>query len=162
MGNVGTGFHLISENGSGNIGSIYVVDTRFTNIATAIPTKPASKDPGTGTTGITLDNVAFSNVQHYVFATKGKEYVEGAPSSVDTWTLGAVYFRGTIRDVSLGYSFNTPRKSPLIGASNGLPKSLFFERVRPEYEDLDASALFTSRITAAKVTSRLYGSLTAC
>jgi hypothetical protein len=140
MNNVGTGFRLISEDGTGNIGSIYVMDSKFTNIATAILTKPASKDPGTGTTGITLDNVAFSNVQHYVFDTNGKEYVEGGPSSVDTWTLGPVYFRGTTRDVSLGYSFTTPRKSPLVGVSNGLPKRPFFERAKPQYEDLDASA----------------------
>ncbi|GFF73175.1 glucan 1,3-beta-glucosidase [Aspergillus lentulus] len=140
MDGVGTGFRLISEDGTGNIGSVYVMDTKFTNVATAILTKPASKDPGTGTTGITLDNVAFSNVQHYVFDTNGKEYVEGAPSSVDTWTLGPVYFRGTTRDVSLGYSFTTPRKSPLVGTSNGLPKSPFFERAKPQYEDLDASA----------------------
>ncbi|RHZ43076.1 uncharacterized protein CDV56_100636 [Aspergillus thermomutatus] len=44
------------------------------------------------------------------------------------------------RDVSLGYSFTTPQKSPLVGASNGLPKSPFFERAKPQYEDLDASA----------------------
>lgn len=139
MNGVGTGFRLIDDGGTGNVGSVYIMDSKFTNVGTAIMTKPASKDPGTGTTGITLDNVAFSGVQHYVYDSN-KEYVQNAPSSLDTWTLGPVYFSGTTRDVSLGYSFTTPRETSLVGAGNGLPKSPFFERAKPQYESVDASA----------------------
>jgi len=140
MNSVGTGFRLISDDGTGNIGSVYIMDSKFANVGTAILIKPASQDPGTGTTGITLDNVAFSGVQHYVYDTENKEYVQNAPSSVDTWTLGPVYFKGTTRDFSLGYSFATPREPSLVGAGNGLPKAPFFERGKPQYESVDASA----------------------
>ncbi|KAH2489475.1 hypothetical protein KXV28_006257, partial [Aspergillus fumigatus] len=40
---------------------------------------PTRRLPLPQTTGITLDDVAFSNVQRHVFDTNGKEYVEGAP-----------------------------------------------------------------------------------
>ncbi|CAK7231571.1 hypothetical protein SEUCBS140593_007970 [Sporothrix eucalyptigena] len=77
-------------------------------------------EPGTGTTGITLDNVAFSGVKGRVVDTDGKEYVQGSPSSVDTWVLGPVFFTPPSRDVSLGYSFPTPRDNDLVGdAING-------------------------------------------
>jgi len=69
MNNVDTGFRLTNSDGTGSIGSVYIMDSKFNNVNTAILTKPASKDRNTGTTGITLDNVAFTNVQHYVYDT---------------------------------------------------------------------------------------------
>jgi hypothetical protein len=77
MKNIDTGFRLTNDDRNGNIGSVYIMDAKFSNVGNAILTIPASKDAGTGTTGITLDNIAFDNVKHYALDTSNKEYVQG-------------------------------------------------------------------------------------
>ncbi|KAL4733150.1 hypothetical protein BDV11DRAFT_175970 [Aspergillus similis] len=50
------GFRLVSDDDSGNIGSASFIDSKFTDVTTAIVMAPASEDPGSGTTGLILDN----------------------------------------------------------------------------------------------------------
>jgi hypothetical protein len=52
------GFRLMGENGTGNIGSVSFMDSTFSNIKTSaiVMNTPADK-PGTGSTGLVLDNV---------------------------------------------------------------------------------------------------------
>ncbi|CAK7219086.1 hypothetical protein SCUCBS95973_003705 [Sporothrix curviconia] len=141
VSDVDVGFRLTTTDAGAAVGSIFIVDSTFENTNTALLTMPPSKDPGTGTTGITLDNVAFSGVKGLVVDKNGKEYVQGNPSSVDTWVLGPVYFTPPSRDVSLGYSFPTPRDDDLVGdAVQGLPKKPFFERPKPQYETLSSGS----------------------
>jgi hypothetical protein len=118
-----------------------VVDSKFSNTNTAVLTYPATNTPGNGTTGITLDNVAFSGVQDAVADNQGKVYLAGSVGTVDTWVLGPIYSDSSARGVSLGMSFNTPREDSLLGnADSALLKKPFFERSKPQYENVAAGA----------------------
>lgn len=136
-----TGFKLISEDGVHHTGSILLLDTKFTDTNTAILTFPATKELGQGTTGLTLDNVAFENVRNAVVDTEGKSYLAASVGSVDTWVLGPIYSDGRVRGDSLSMSFDTPREESLLGSSiSGLPKAPFYERPRPQYESEGAGS----------------------
>jgi hypothetical protein len=103
---------------------------------------PPSNVTGSGTTGLTLDNVAFSGVKDGVVDSNGKVYLSGSTSSIDTWVLGPVYFASQSRQFSLGMSYASPREITLTTASNGLtglPKQPYFERAKPQYETVSAS-----------------------
>ncbi|PGH08809.1 hypothetical protein AJ80_07768 [Polytolypa hystricis UAMH7299] len=136
-----TGISLLSEDGAHHTGSILVQDSIFENTGTAILTFPATRDPGQGTTGITLENVLFKNVQSAVADNAGKVYLPGDVGSVDTWTLGPVYFSEAVRDFTLGMTFDTRRPLGLTRDDDTtLPKPPFFEKRRPQYESLPASS----------------------
>ncbi|KAL8370014.1 hypothetical protein RB595_000395 [Gaeumannomyces hyphopodioides] len=137
------------DNGDSYLGSIYIMDSTFTDVGTAVRNAPVSVEPGTGTTSVTLDNVLFDRVTNRVFDGE-KEYVEGRPSTLDTWTLGPIYLSLPERDLSLGYEFQTPREPTLLADysiaamnSNGtksLPKRPFFEKSKPQYTAIPANS----------------------
>ncbi|KAK4141141.1 pectate lyase superfamily protein-domain-containing protein [Dichotomopilus funicola] len=136
-----TGFKLVSEDGTHHTGSILLLDSTFTNTGTAILTFSATKELAKGTTGITLDNVAFDNVQSPVVDTEGKVYLPASVGSVDTWVLGPIYSDSRVRGDSLSMTFTTDREKSLLGSSrSGLPKLPFFERARPQYENEGAAS----------------------
>ncbi|PGH35768.1 hypothetical protein GX50_01351 [[Emmonsia] crescens] len=135
-----TGFKLMSEDNVPRTGSIMVLDSIFRNTDTALLTFPATQERGRGTTGITLDNVAFEEVRNAVADNQGKVYLAGSVRSVNTWALGPVYFDISQRDYTLGMSFNTAREATLLtDRLASLPKAPFFERPKPQYETIPAS-----------------------
>ncbi|KAI7915386.1 glucan 1 [Pyricularia oryzae] len=147
VANCNTGFQLHggdtlnseSEPG-GYLGSIHVMDSTFDNVGTAVRNAPASHEPGEETTSITLDNVVFTvRVEHRVWDGE-KEYVQGTPSKLDTWTLGALYLDPSKRDLSLGFEHETRREDGLTGnkTNPSLPKKAYFERSKPQYTDVPA------------------------
>ncbi|KAK2762469.1 hypothetical protein FQN53_007520 [Emmonsiellopsis sp. PD_33] len=127
------GFRLTSEDNVARIGSIMVMDSTFRNTDTAILTFPASSEAARGTTGITLDNIAFEGVNKAVADNQGKVYLPGSVNSVDSWALGPVYFDIAERDVTLGMAFDTPRQSNMLADKTSLPKAPYFERPKPQY-----------------------------
>ncbi|KAL2372532.1 hypothetical protein RJZ57_003006 [Blastomyces gilchristii] len=135
-----TGFKLMSEDSVPRTGSIMVIDSIFRDTDTALLTFPATAEKGRGTTGITLDNVAFEEVRNAVADNEGKVYLAGSVLSVDTWAIGPVYFDISQRDYTLGMDFTTKRESTLLAdQSTSLPKAPFFERQKPQYEAIPAS-----------------------
>ncbi|KAL8359373.1 hypothetical protein RB601_007892 [Gaeumannomyces tritici] len=148
------GFSLANRNADENniknyLGSVYIMDSTFTDVGTAVQNAPVSVEPGTGTTSVTLDNVLFDRVTNRVFDGE-KEYVEGRPSTLDTWTLGPIYLSLPERDLSLGYEFPTPREPTLLeeysvtaknsSGTKSLPKRPFFEKSKPQYTTIPASS----------------------
>lgn len=120
-----------------NTGSIMIVDTIFENTVTAIFTFPASTEKGDGTTGITLDNVKFFNVENYI--TDGTQTYLHSLEFVDTWVLGRIYIDEKKYN-SLSNHFHTPRNPTLLGENRkNLPKAPYFERAKPQYEEASAS-----------------------
>ncbi|EEH47201.2 uncharacterized protein PADG_03299 [Paracoccidioides brasiliensis Pb18] len=135
-----TGFKLMSEDNVPRSGSIMVLDSIFRNTDTALLTFPAKQERAKGTTGITLDNVAFDKVRNAVADNQGKVYLAGSVGSINTWALGPVYFDSSQRDFTLGMSFDTSRESTLLADRlSALPKAPFFERPRPQYEGVPVS-----------------------
>jgi hypothetical protein len=125
------GFRLLSEGGDGSIGSISVMDSVFSNVGTGILIGPPSKDPGTGTTGVVIENSAFNNVPKVVADTKGATLLSS--SRVTHWALGPTY-KDESRAWSDGTTHEYTREESLLASSSGhLPSRPYFERKREQY-----------------------------
>ncbi|KAL4754843.1 hypothetical protein BDW72DRAFT_200512 [Aspergillus terricola var. indicus] len=124
------GLRLINNDGGGNIGSVSLIDSKLTNVNTAIIIAPASSTPGTGTTGLVLDN---TRIDGPIVDTAGKIYL-GA-GYYDNWVLGPTY-RGTTRTWSSAPFSSYPREQSLLGNRvDGLNNPPYFERKKNQYAD---------------------------
>ncbi|OJJ00551.1 hypothetical protein ASPVEDRAFT_128758 [Aspergillus versicolor CBS 583.65] len=124
------GFRLINSDGGGNIGSVSFVDSIFTDVTTAVILAPASPTPGSGTTGLILDN---TRIDGPIVDTAGTTYL-GA-GYYDNWVLGATYTGGT-RSWTSGASISYPREGSLLGERiSGLNNLPYFERKKTQYAD---------------------------
>ncbi|KAI0814551.1 glycoside hydrolase family 55 protein [Xylaria sp. FL0064] len=133
MTNVDVGFKLLSDDGSGHIGSVSIIDSSFTNIGTAaVLIAPPSSTVGSGSTGVTLESVVLSGVAATVKDADGKIYLDGSSAEVDQWSLGPVYEGSTdARSFSEGGKIGNYRRHSTLVDDNGK----YFERARPQYED---------------------------
>ncbi|KAL4820991.1 pectate lyase superfamily protein-domain-containing protein [Aspergillus spinulosporus] len=124
------GLRLINNDGGGNIGSVSLIDSKLSNVNTAIIISPASSTPGTGTTGLVLDN---TRIDGPVVDTSGKIYL-GA-GYYDNWVLGPTY-SGTTRTWSSAPFSSYPREQSLLGTRvDGLNNPPYFERKKNQYAD---------------------------
>jgi hypothetical protein len=131
-------------------GSLLVQDSVFENTKNAIRTFPPTDKPGANNTGITLDNVVFKGVTNAIIDKSGKTWLQGNVGSVDTFVLGPVY-NGLERTFEFGTQFATPRVAGLTGgALNGLPKPIYLEHKRPQYENIPASQFISVKNNGAK------------
>ncbi|KAI0097347.1 glycoside hydrolase family 55 protein [Nemania sp. FL0031] len=132
MKNVGVGFKLLSDTGSGNIGSLSIIDSSFTNIGTAaVVISPPTSAPGSGSTGVILEKVSLSGVPVAVQDTSGKTLLSGSSSLIDQWALGPVYEGSTTaRSFSQGGKIGNYRRHSTLVDENGL----YFERPKPQYQ----------------------------
>jgi hypothetical protein len=132
MTNVKVGFKFVSDDGSGNIGSFSILDSSFTNVGTVVVIAPPSSKPGSGSTGVALENVALSGVTAAVADTAGKTLLSGSAAVVDEWALGPIYEgSSTARSFSQGGKIGSYRRHSTLLDSKGA----YFERPRPQYED---------------------------
>lgn len=138
--NCDIGFKLIGVNDLHNTGSIMVVDSIFKSVKTAFLTYPYTGKPGNATTGITLDNVVFDNVNNGVYDGQ-KSYLDGSEGRIDTWVQGRVYSGSNTQFRALSTTFETKRDKTLVMDNpDNLPKAPFFERGKPQYTDADAGS----------------------
>ncbi len=136
MTNVNVGFRLVSDNNSGNIGSVSVLDSFFTGVGTAVVIAPPSSATGSGSTGVVLENVVLSGVTAAVADTSGKVYLDGSSPLIGEWVLGPVYEGSTTaRSFSNGAKVGDYRRHSALLDSNGA----YFERAKPQYEDRGVS-----------------------
>ncbi|KAJ6781688.1 hypothetical protein PWT90_10859 [Aphanocladium album] len=136
MKNVQVGFRLLQEaNSGGHVGSASVMDSSFQDVGTAILVAPLSPKPGSGSTGVIVDNVKFSGVTKAVADTSGAVLL--APSgTVDHWAVGPVYSSDGTREFSTRQSPGNgyTRQASLVDGSG-----TYFERPKPQYEGSSAS-----------------------
>jgi hypothetical protein len=122
------GFKLVSDDGSGNIGSISILDSSFTNVGTAVVIAPPSSSPGSGSTGVVLDNVALLGVTAAVADSSGKTIQDGSWPVVDKWALGPVYEgSSTARNFSEGGKIGNYQRHLTLLDSTGA----YFELPKP-------------------------------
>lgn len=133
MSNVDVGFKLTSDDGSGSIGSISIIDTSISNVGTAaIVISPPSSEIASGSTGIALENVALSGVAVTVQDTTGKTILDASVSIIAQWALGPTYGGSSdSRRFSSGERFDNYRRQSTLVDGDGM----YFERARPQYED---------------------------
>lgn len=132
MQNVDIGFKLISDDGSGNIGSVSVMDSSFSNVGTAaIVIGTPSSQPGSGSTGVVLERVSLAGVAAAVKDSGGNVLLAGSAGTIDQWTLGPVYEGSTTaRSFSDGGRVGGYRRPSTLVDADGK----YFERERPQYE----------------------------
>lgn len=148
MTGVGTGFKLL-PNGTdtGNIGSVSVLDSSFTNVGTAILIAPPSSTPRSGSTGVVLENVALSGVTAAVADSSGKVILDGSTALVGEWALGPTYEgSASDRSFSMGAKVgNYQRHSTLVDSTGA-----YFERAKPQYEDLAVNQFVSVKSIGAR------------
>ncbi|KAL8365461.1 hypothetical protein RB595_004326 [Gaeumannomyces hyphopodioides] len=134
INNVEVGFRLISDDGSGSIGSVSFVDTSFTSIKTAaIYTATPADKPGSSVTGLILDNVYLEGP---VLNPSGSTIV--GPGYYKTFVVGPSYKDGKRTFVS-GKAIDYTREPSLLASSSSLLKGLkglpYYDRPRNQYAD---------------------------
>ncbi len=120
---------VASEDKSGHIGSVSLIDSQISGVQTAIEFEPPSENPLQGSTGLVLDN---TKIEGPIVDSSGKKYLEAG--SYKNWVLGPVYTNNT-RSWTSGQVMEYQRESTLLGTPSGLPVTPYFERKRTQYED---------------------------
>ncbi|KFY31396.1 hypothetical protein V493_01147 [Pseudogymnoascus sp. VKM F-4281 (FW-2241)] len=132
MTNVKVGFQLVGDDGVGNIGSASILDSSFTNVETMVIINPVSSTPGTGSTGVILENIALSGVTVAVADTTGTTLLAASSDLIVEWGLGPVYEGSTSsRTFSQGEKIGSYRRHASLLDAEGA----YFERAKPQYED---------------------------
>lgn len=144
--NVGVGFRLLQEdktsgtkskrqknNAKGNIGSASFIDSTFSGVETAVVIAPLKSEPGSGSTGLMLENVKFENVGKGVADTAGKTLLAGGSKRVQNWATGPIY--SPKREFSIGA--DAPKYKREVSLLDG--EGAYFERPKPQYEGNSAS-----------------------
>lgn len=146
MKNVGTGFKLVGDDGVGNIGSVSIMDSSFSGADKAIVINPIKEAVGAGSTGISLENVAFDGVGVAVSDVSGTTLL-AASSKVDQWVVGPVY-EGSAekRTFTKGSKVGEYKRHPTLLDNSGN----YFERARPQYADVPASAFVHTKDLGCK------------
>ncbi|KAK1703500.1 LOW QUALITY PROTEIN: pectate lyase superfamily protein-domain-containing protein [Colletotrichum lupini] len=133
MTDVKTGFKFVPDYPDGSIGSSLIMDSSFTNVGTVVVIQPPSSKPGSGSTGLVLENIAMSGVTTAVADTNGRTLL-AASTRLDEWVLGPVYSSsaddGTRSFSSGGKVGKYRRDSALLDAQDA-----YYERPKPQYED---------------------------
>lgn len=147
--NAQTGFVLLNDGGDGNIGSCSFLDSQFTNVGTAIQIASPSAQPGSGTTGVVLENVGFSSVTQAVADNAGNTILSGV-DHVEEWAVGPVY-DDSGRTFIMGRDITPyPRVEALLDTSSGVSNAKYFERPKPQYEALPTSQFVSLKASGAK------------
>ncbi|KAL3464344.1 pectate lyase superfamily protein-domain-containing protein [Aspergillus heterothallicus] len=128
------GIRLVNPDGNGNIGSISLIDSQITGVATAIIIAPASSTPGSGTTGLILDNTRIGGP---IVDTAGRTYLNAG--YYVNWALGPTYAGGD-RLWTAGSLVPYSREQSLLGSRiDGLDNPPYFERKKNQYANRPVS-----------------------
>ncbi|KAE9372961.1 glycoside hydrolase family 55 protein [Stipitochalara longipes BDJ] len=147
MTNINVGFQLVGDNGIGNIGSVSIMDSSFTNVGTAVIVKPITSTPGMNSTSVILENVALSGVKIAVADTTGTTLLGASSALIDEWAIGPTYEGSTsARTFSKGGKIGSYRRQFSLLDSKGA----YFERPKPQYEDQDVSSFVHVKDLGAK------------
>jgi len=126
------------NNAKGNIGSASFIDSSFSGVETAVMIAPLKSEPGSGSTGLMLENVKFTNVGKGVADTAGKTLLSGGSKRVESWATGPIY--SPKREFSMGADApKYKREISLLDTKGGLEGAPYFERPKPQYEGNSAS-----------------------
>lgn len=148
--NADVGFRLLSEDkskprprrqaeagGNGSIGFVSFLDSSFSNVGTAALVAPLSSEPGSGSTGVVLENVAFDKVRAGVADTSGKVLLSG-DGHVGQWVAGPIY--APKRTFAMGETVTPYRREvSRSDTSGGLANAPYLERAKPQYAGNPAS-----------------------
>lgn len=126
------------------MGSTSIIDSVFRNTNTAVLISPLKQATGSGSTGITLDNVKFEGVERPVAEESGSTLL-AVSGKVSHWIVGPIYSSNRYFSTGNGYSKAYPRQHGLVD-----PKGAFFERGKPQYQTRDVAEFYHVKDFGAK------------
>lgn len=149
IANCGVGLDVTALGDQGqNVGSVVLLDSTITDTPVGVYTiKSASSTPASGAT-VVLDNVRLVNVQRAVANPQtGATILNGGTLTIDLWGQGKSYSTsntgGSFTQGNMVRAF--PKPASLL--TNG--GNTFFERSRPQYEQVDVSNIVSVKSLGA-------------
>ncbi len=127
-----------------------LVDSTFDNVGTAIYVATEVSGPASGSTGISLSNVAFNSVSYGILDTAGNVLLPSSITYIDTLNAGNIYAVGFYDRFSQNFFQGIPRDQRLLasGTASGRPHDQYFTRSRPEHADLEINFLVQAKWVA--------------
>lgn len=136
--------------GAGNTrqtGSVYILDSTFSNTGVALISTIPIAGPGQGTTYITLDNVALEDSPIAIQDSNGDTVLAGGTTVFDSWTLGTVYnTENPTGGYASGENINPVR--PVTTELRGNPNGGYFTRSKPQYGSYTATSIINVKTYA--------------
>jgi glucan 1,3-beta-glucosidase len=133
-------------------GSIYVLDSQFSNTAIGIYVSTPSGDTTAEHFSINIDNLILDSVYAAVYDSTTGAVLVGGSQTIETWTSGRYYDdnhpNGALAAGSLA-------AHPKTESLRGGPNSGYFERSKPQYEDLSSSDFLSAKIIAQGIFIRI-------
>ncbi|KAJ3179215.1 hypothetical protein HDU85_004904 [Gaertneriomyces sp. JEL0708] len=143
INNCKTGLDMSTNPPQQNVGSVLMLDSKIINTPVGIVTAfTSNSNPNTGGTLI-LDNVDFTSCATAVQSNGGAPLLSGG-SIVKSWGQGRVYTG------SSGKRMQGPIPALLRPLSLTNPSGAIFERSKPQYENIPASAFVSVKSHGAK------------
>lgn len=126
-------------------GSIAVLDSRMSNVGVGI----SVSSPGQGQEhfSISVDNLVMQDVSTAIRDTTVGTLLEGGSRTVASWTQGKVYDPGHSSGTYQAGGALSPSRPPIDGLLGG-PHGGYFERSKPQYEDVGAGNMWNAKISA--------------
>ena len=122
-----------------------ILDSSFVNTPKGILIDFPSTRRKSNSTSLILDNVVFTGVQSAIEEYKeqdgeiggGGMILSGTIGALDLLVNGVIYDDSATRTPAIRSRLTMPRSKELVGNFGGpFPKSPYFERARPQYEDV--------------------------
>ncbi|KAH7409504.1 pectate lyase superfamily protein-domain-containing protein [Cadophora sp. MPI-SDFR-AT-0126] len=145
--NCNVGINVVSSQANPP-GSIYILDSTFNTVGTAILSSPFLSQEQ-GTTVMVLDNNAYVSVGVILGFTDGTN--AGIPTSgyPKLWGHGNVDYAGAAAYGQNGYALAVDRPASLVTASASLPQgNIYFERSKPQYASVPAANFVNMKLLA--------------
>lgn len=145
INNCKLGIDMANNPSNQTVGSVILMDSKF--VDTPIGVNSSFTENSIPTTGgsLIIDNVDFTGSQVAVQDFTGKEILAGG-KKIDTWAQGHAVAVGTQPGRIQGDVLGAPQKPASLLAENGG----FFERTKPQYENVPASKFVSLKDKGAK------------
>ncbi|CCX29619.1 pectate lyase superfamily protein-domain-containing protein [Pyronema domesticum] len=148
INNCEIGVDITSHDDAGvtRTGSVVVLDSKFTNVGTALrTTRTANTQPTTGQSAV-LDNIVLQNVGKAVAFENGGVILDGGSKTIDLWAQGKTYNTAGQAQVVQGTMARAVAKPQSLLGSDGK----ILERSRPQYIDTPVSSFISVKSKGAK------------
>jgi glucan 1,3-beta-glucosidase len=137
------GFRITGQKDIG--GSIYLLDSVIADTVAAIFINSPKGTTEQQQWGVTIDNLLVMSVTATVLDYTSLTLLEGGTRIIESWTLGR-YYDETSPDGTFTTGTTLSKNHPTTGSLMGGPNGGYFERSKPQYEDLDVSQFLSVKL----------------
>ncbi len=128
-------------------GSLYILDSLFQNVGSALLVSTPSTGNQQQQTYITIDNMVLQNTPNAIIDFNSNSFLAGGTTTIESWTLGRFYDAAN-PDGAFTTGETLPKIHPKTQSMMGGPNGGYFERSKPQYEGLTPDQMLNAHITA--------------